>query len=442
MPGKERVLLLGRAGGREFALARAFLESSNLEELCVAPGSDGIEMVLGGYDSRITRFPSGKMEDWVSFAHERKLAGAGFGFALVGPESPLIAGIADRLETVGTWVLGPDKKGAKMEGSKSHAKHVFTRLKIPTAIPWVTFDNPEEARAYVRLAKHRVVVKADGEAAGKGAFVCDDVTDALRAIDECMIERKFGAGGDRVVIERRLHGTEFSFIFLTDGKTVLPLPVARDYKRRFDGDHGPNTGGMGAYAPNEYVDPVLYEKIMNRIAFPLIHGLREVYKIDYKGFMYIGGMAVEENGEVNPYALEINVRAGDPETQVQMPLFNMDLVAVGRLAREGRLGEIGLVKQSDEHCVCLVLVSEGYPGSYVTDVPIFGLENVGVGNGAYPVHAGTRFNQKEKRWETDGGRVLGIVGKGKTLEEARRRVYPEAQKVIFGGKALRGDIGR
>lgn len=450
--GKERVLLVG-SGGREYATALKLLESPALHELVVVPGNDGVEYILGRQDRRVRRVSATQQADLVSFARGKRAIGEPFSFAIVGPESPLIAGITNRLESVGTWVLGPDQKGAQMEGSKSYAKRVFTQLKIPTATPWAAFANPEQAKAHVRTLKHQVVVKADGEAAGKGVFVCDDVADALAAIDICMVERRFGVAGDKVVVEKRLCGMEFSFIFLTDGKTLLPLPVARDYKRRFDEDQGPNTGGMGAYAPNEYVTPVLYEKIMNRIALPLINGLREVYKIDYKGFMYIGGMAVEEKHEINPYVLETNVRGGDPETQVQLPFFNVDFVEVGRLARERRLEEVKFVRQPDEHCVCVVLVSgkgpkpdggwyEGYPGNYATGVPIFGLENVGVGNDAHVIHAGTRFNPTEKRWETNGGRVLGVVAKGKTLEDARRTAYQESGKIIFGGNASRRDIGR
>lgn len=438
--GKERVLLIG-SGGREYATALKLLESPDLGELVVAPGSDGMEYVLGRQDPRVRRVSAAKQSEWVSLARQLREDG-GLSFVLVGPEQPLVDGIDGELEPYGVLLFGPNKEAARLEGSKFFAKQVFTHLGIPTAIPYACFDDSEQAKAYVQSLKHQVVVKADGLTAGKGVTVCADVNDASRAIDDCMIEKKFGSAGARVVIERRLHGNEFSFIFVTDGKTVLPLPTARDYKRRYDNDQGPNTGGMGAYSPNEYVDSTLHEKIMNRIVFPLIHGLRERYGIRYKGILYIGGMAVKENEEVNPYVLELNVRNGDPEAQVNLPRLSADLVEIGKRVRDGNLEGLGPVEESPDHYICLVLVSEGYPGNYATGIPIFGLENVGVGNGAYVVHAGTRFNQKEKRWETDGGRVLGIVGKGETLEEARRQVYQEAQKVIFGGKDSRSDIGR
>lgn len=438
--GKERILLIG-SGGREYATALKLLKSPDLHELVVAPGSDGIEHVLGRQDPRVRRVPATKQSEWASLARQLREDG-GLSFVLVGPEQPLVDGIGDQLEALGIPLFGPNKKAARLEGSKLFAKEVFTTLGIPTANPWTYFDDLKVAKAYVQSVKHQVVVKADGLAAGKGVTVCDDVTDALAAIDECMVEKKFGAAGERVVIERRLYGKEFSFIFVTDGKTVLPLPTARDYKRRDDGDKGPNTGGMGAYSPNEYVDPVLYEKIMNRIVLPLVHGLREVYKIKYRGVLYVGGMAVEENGEVNPRVLELNVRNGDPEAQVNLLRLSADLVEIGKRVRDGNLEGLGTVEESPDHNLCLVLVSEGYPGSYKTGIPIFGLENVGVGNGAYPIHAGTKFNPEANRWETDGGRVLGIVGKGETLKQAKRIAYQEAGKVIFGGKSLRNDVGR
>lgn len=453
--GKERVLLIG-SGGREYATALKLLGAPDLDELIVAPGSDGIEHVLGGQDSRVKRVPLNKQTEWVSLARERKAEGSGFSFVLVGPEQPLVDSIGDQLEALGIPLFGPNERPARLEGSKLFAKEAFTTFGIPTANPWAYFDDPEAARAYVRSANHQVVVKADGLAAGKGVTVCDDVTDALKAIDKCMVEKKFGAAGERVVIERRLYGKEFSFIFITDGKTVLPLPTARDYKRRDDGDKGPNTGGMGAYSPNEYVDPVLYTKIMNRIVLPLVDGLREVYKVKYRGFLYVGGMAVEENDEVNPYVLELNVRNGDPEAQVNLPRLSTDLVEIGKRVRDGNLEGLGPIEESSGHSLCLVLTSgkisefrdgkwheqEGYPGTYATGIPIFGLENVGVSSGAYVVHAETRFNSVQNRWETNGGRVLGIVTQGKTLEDAWRRTNQEAEKIIFAGKSYRKDIGR
>jgi len=434
------VLLIG-SGGREHVTAWKFLQSPHVGKLYVAPGNDGIAAV-NGRDPRLERVPVRELEDLLRLAQEKEVD-----LTFVGPEQPLSSGIVDLFQAHGLAIFGPTQAAARLESSKAYAKDLMAALGIP--IPeYRHFDDPDAARAYIRSRDYPVVVKADGLAAGKGSIVCNDTAEALAAVDTLMVERRFGAAGDRVVIERRLYGTEASFFCFTDGQVIKPMAWARDYKPVFDGDRGPNTGGMGCYSPNHEIDPGMVDKIMQRIALPLIEGLARREGVVYRGILYIGLMLVEEQGELNPYVLEINVRMGDPEAQVIYPRLETDFVEICQAGIRGELDGVDF-SWSDDHYVCVCATSgrykgrkgwyPGYPGRYGIGRPIRGLDQVS--DAVLVFHAGTRWDPESGCFRVHGGRVLSIVAGDITLAAARERVYREMAKIHFDGIHYRRDIG-
>ena len=428
-----KVLVIG-SGGRDHAIAWKFAQSKRVKQLFVAHGNAGISQVATCVNARA-------IEEMADFA-----AREGIDLTFVGPEKPLSAGIVDLFERRGLPIIGPNQQASRLEASKCDTKIMLKELGIPVP-EFAVFDDPDKARNYVRQVSYPVVVKADGLAAGKGSLVCDQVQDAEQAIHAIMEERIFGDSGARVDIEKRLYGRELSFFCFTDGYSIIPMVAAQDYKRAQDQDQGKNTGGMGAYSPHPWLDEFLVEKIMTRVAEPLIHGLREKYGIVYRGILYAGLMLVGEESEITPYVLEINIRLGDPEAQVILPRMETDLVDVCEAILTGQLGKMEL-RWDPDYRLCLIAVSgptkgkkgwyKGYPDRYKIEVPIQGLDQID--SRCLTFHSGTGRNEKSQ-WITTGGRVLGIVSIGQTLAEAKELAYGEMKKIHFEGIYYRGDIG-
>jgi phosphoribosylamine---glycine ligase len=428
-----KVLVIG-SGGRDHAIAWKFAQSNRVKQLFVAHGNAGISQVANCVNVRT-------IEEMADFA-----AAEGIDLTFVGPEKPLSAGIVDLFESRGLPIIGPNQRASRLESSKCDTKVMLEELGI--AVPeFAVFDDPNAARKYVRQVPYPVVVKADGLAAGKGSLVCDQVQDAEQAIHAIMEEGIFGDSGARVDIEKRLYGRELSFFCFTDGYSILPMVAAQDYKRAQDRDQGKNTGGMGAYSPHPWLDEFLVQKIMARVAEPLIHGMREKYGIFYRGILYAGLMLVEEQSEITPYVLEINIRLGDPEAQVILPRLETDLVDVCEAVLTGQLGKMEL-RWDPDYRLCLIAVSgptkgkkgwyKGYPDRYKIEVPIQGLDQVD--SRCLVFHSGTGSNANNQLITT-GGRVLGIVSSGRTLAEAKDLAYGEMKKVHFEGIYYRSDIG-
>lgn len=429
-----KVLVIG-SGGRDHAIAWTFAQSSRVKQVFVAHGNAGIA-------STATCVAARSIEEMAAFAEREAID-----LTFVGPEKPLSAGIVNLFESRGLAIIGPNRQASRLESSKCDAKVMLRDLGIPVP-EFAVFDDPEKARRYVRQCPDPVVVKADGLAAGKGSLVCDGIDDAETAIREIMEDRVFGDAGRRVDIEKRLYGRELSFFCFTDGYSVVPMVAAQDYKRAADNDEGKNTGGMGSYSPHPWLDESLVETIMKRVAEPLIHGVRERYGMLYRGVLYAGLMLVEEADGITPYVLEINIRLGDPEAQVILPRLKTDLVDICEAILQGRLKDVQPLWDPN-YRLCLIAVSgrtkgkkgwyKGYPDRYRIDVPITGLDRVDPG--CLVFHSGTG-RDGANQWITTGGRVLGIISSGSTLDAAREIAYREMAKVDFQGIFYRRDIGK
>jgi phosphoribosylamine--glycine ligase len=433
-----RILLVG-GGGREHALAWKIAQSPLVTELLAAPGSDAI--AAASFAQRVggERRPSGWAQCFpavaasdvaalVALAREQAVD-----LVVVGPEDPLVAGLADRLRAVGIAVFGPSAAAAQLEGSKSFAKAFMARHRIPTAA-FAVFDDLAAARAHAKQHAHGCVVKADGLAAGKGVAVCETPDQALAALDEAMRERRFGAAGDRVVIEERLVGEEASYYAITDGEHVVALAAAQDHKRIGDGDRGENTGGMGAYAPAPIVDAAVEKKVLERIVYPAIRGLA-ADGTPYRGVLFVGLM-IDAAGD--PRVIEFNVRFGDPETQPLVMQMASDLVPLLDGAARGALGRAA-PPETHGAAVCVVLASEGYPRAVVNGRRIDGLSSVAGDPDVVVFHAGTR-RQADGSFVTAGGRVLGVTARGGDVAEARARAYRAVDMIAFEGRQHRRDI--
>ncbi len=414
------ILLLG-SGGREHALAMKLAESPRCGTLYIAPGNGGT--LETGVNVALDESDPAQVAD---FARE-----SGIGLVVIGPEAPLVAGVADAVRAAGIPCFGPGAAGAQMEGSKRFSKEVMGRANIPTAA-YGSFTSEDEALAYVRAQGAPVVVKADGLAAGKGVVVATDLAQAEEAVRACF-GGTFGAAGSTVVVEEMLTGPECSLLAFTDGRTVRPMATAQDHKRALEGDRGPNTGGMGVYSPVPIVtDEELAE--MERIMEATV-GELAAEGIDYRGCLY-GGFMLTEDG---PKVLEFNARFGDPETQVVLPRLKNDLVEVMLACAEQRLDEIEL-DWRDEWAVSVVLTSAGYPGSYEKGKVITGIEDAAALEGVTVYHAGTAVTEAGEL-VTSGGRVLNVTALGATFEAARDRAYEACALIEFEGKTLRRDIG-
>ncbi|OQX60442.1 MAG: 5-(carboxyamino)imidazole ribonucleotide mutase [Desulfococcus sp. 4484_241] len=416
-----KVLVIG-GGGREHALAFKISQSPRVERVYCAPGNAGIATV-----AECVPIDAQDNDGLLEFA-----LAEGIDLTVVGPEAPLANGIADLFESAGLKIFGPCRDAARLESSKGYAKEIMVKYGIPTATGRC-FVNYDEALMYIRESSGDVVVKADGLAAGKGVFVCSSVKEAEDALRQIMKDRIFGDAGDSVVVEERLVGEEASFIVITDGETVLPLPTSQDHKAIHDGDTGPNTGGMGAYSPAPVVDEYLQRKIMETVMIPTVRAMA-AEGVKYKGVLYAGLMI--NGGTVN--VLEFNVRFGDPETQPLMMRIKNDIVPVFEAACDGKLHEYSL-DIDDRAAVCVVMASGGYPGPYKKGMVINGLPNVNRMKDVIAFHAGTKA--RGKKIITDGGRVLGVTALGKSIEEAIHRAYGAVSKISWEGVYYRSDIG-
>ena len=414
------ILLLG-SGGREHALAKKLAESPLCGELYIAPGNGGTVEV--GENVALDENDPVAVAD---FARESNI-----GLVVIGPEAPLVAGVADAVREEGIPCFGPGAAGAQMEGSKRFSKELMGRANIPTAAYGV-FTNEEDALAYVREQGAPLVVKADGLAAGKGVIVATELEQAEEAVRECF-GGAFGDAGSTVVVEEMLTGPECSLLAFTDGKTVRPMATSQDHKRALEGDKGPNTGGMGVYSPVPIVtdaEKAEMERIMNATVAQLASE-----GIDYRGCLYGGFMLTPEG----PKVLEFNARFGDPETQVVLPRLKNDLVEVMLACANQTLDQVELAWR-DEWAVSVVLTSAGYPGSYEKGKVITGIDDAAAMENVTVYHAGTAVNENGEV-VTAGGRVIDVTALGATFEQARNLAYEACEKIQFEGKTLRHDIG-
>ncbi len=415
-----KILVVG-SGGREHALCWKIAQSPMSDELYCAPGNGGIAQ-----HATCVPIKAEDIEALGDFAEQNRID-----LTVVGPERPLIAGIADHFRSRGLTIYGPSAAAARLEGSKAFANEVVERAGVPGK-RFDVFDDPADARDYVRDRGAPIVVKADGDAAGKGVTVAETVDDALEAIDRCMVEKAFGSAGERVVIEEFLEGQECSIKVFTDGETVVPMVPSQDYKRIYDGDEGPNTGGMGCYSPVPVVTPKVLKWAIDQVLQPTVRQMA-ADGTPYTGTLY-AGMILTDDG---PRLLEYNCRFGDPETQVVVPRLEGDLVELLLATVEGRLHEVE-ASWRDERAVCVVCASSGYPLTYETGKEISGLGEVAGLEDVMVFHAGTK--RVGRRYFTDGGRVLGVTALGSTYEQATDRAYKATGQIYFEGMYFRTDI--
>ncbi len=419
-----KVLLVG-SGGREHALAWKLAQSPRLAALYVAPGNAGTAIHSRQSVIRNVAIAAEDTPGLVAFAQAKQID-----LAVIGPEAPLAAGLADELRAASVNVFGPSRAAAQIEASKAFAKGFMARHHIPTA-RYATFTDFHQAIGHLLAVDYPVVIKASGLAAGKGVIVPGCADEAEAALRQIMLEREFGAAGDEVVIEERLEGEEISVLAFTDGLTVRVMPPAQDHKRLLAGDRGPNTGGMGAYAPAPVAPPALVEAVTRSILQPAVDGLRAEGR-PFVGVLYAGLMLTPDG----PRTLEFNCRFGDPETQVILPLLASDLLEIALACATGRLHEVE-IRWKEGAAACVVLAAEGYPGSYSKGRPISGLD--APLRDALVFHAGTAL--ADGKLVTAGGRVLGVTGWGADLRAALHNAYNAVQTVSFEGMQYRKDIG-
>ena len=414
------VLVLG-SGGREHALAWAIAKSPRLDSLFVAPGNGGTATI-----AKNVPLDMNDADAVIGFARSENID-----LVVVGPEAPLVAGVADAIRAAGIAVFGPGAQGARLEGSKSFSKEFMLAHGLPTA-RYKKCTSQDEAMDYLHEVGAPIVVKADGLAAGKGVVVAEDMEEAEEAVRDCFAG-DFGEAGSVVVIEEMLEGPECSMLaFLSEGK-ALAMPCAQDHKRAFDGDLGPNTGGMGVYSPVPCVTPEL-EAAMQEIMQNAAAATAKEFDDAYTGVLYGGFMLTAEG----PKLLEFNARFGDPETQVIMPRLESDALEAFYMVATGKLDALDL-RWTDQVAVCVVLASDGYPGSYEMGKVILGIEEAEELDGVTVFHAGTSFNQDDEL-VTNGGRVLNVVALADTFEDARELAYEACDKINFEGKQYRHDI--
>jgi phosphoribosylamine--glycine ligase len=417
-----KVLVVG-GGGREHALIWKIAQSPRVRKIYCAPGNAGISE-----QATIVPIKANDLNGLLSFALEE-----GIDLTVVGPEEPLTKGIVDLFESKNLMIFGASRKAAEIEGSKAFAKEMMKKYRIPTA-SYEIFEDQKEALRYIRKQGAPVVVKADGLAAGKGVLICKTVEEAVQSVEKIMVEKTFGEAGRRVVIEEYLVGEEASYIAFTDGKAILPLASSQDHKAIFDGDEGPNTGGMGAYSPAPVVTDQVHERIIEKILRPIIQGMGEEGR-PYKGVLYAGLMICDGH----PKTLEFNARFGDPETQPVLMRMKGDIVPILEACMKGNLSQYR-IEWNPQAAVCVVMASEGYPGDYEKGRPIEGLEEVSTTKDVFVFHAGTAL--KDGRMVTNGGRVLGVTGLGEDIPRAIERTYEAVKKINWEGVHYRTDIGR
>ncbi len=411
-----KILVIG-SGGREHAIALKVAESDKTEKIYAVPGNPGMAEVAECHLVDIM-----DSEAMVAFAKDKAID-----LVIVGPENPLANGIVDAFEDAGIKPFGPKEKAAEFEASKAFTRKFIEKYDLPGA-EFKEFTDFEEARAYIEEKGAPIVVKTDGLAAGKGAFVAETIETAVTFAEDCLVRNKFGEASSKIVVEECLVGEEISYLVFTDGKTFKPMVYSQDHKQIYEGDKGPNTGGMGAYSPASLLrgkEDFLRKEVMDRF----LKGIAEE-KIDYRGVLYIGFMMTSEG----PKILEFNCRFGDPEAQVILPRMETDLIDVCMAVINQELEDQEII-WSDKHCAAVVLASGGYPGEYQKEIVVNGLRDV---EGVQVVHAGTK--KVEDEIVTNGGRVLNIVATGQTLKETMNKIYNEIPKINFELMYYRKDI--
>lgn len=417
-----KILIIG-GGGREHALVWKLRQSPRAEKIWCAPGNGGIAT-----DAQCVALDAGDLARIIAFAEK-----SAPDLTVVGPELPLVNGISDAFASRRWKIVGPSKHAAQLEGSKIFSKEFLLRHVIPTARMYGAYDSPREARAALSSVKWPLVLKADGLCAGKGVVVAQNEAEANDFVERSLEKNEFGPGGKRILLEEGLEGDELSFIVLTDGVRYAPLVPTRDHKRVFDGNKGPNTGGMGAYSSDDLLPASLREHVVSEIVEPTLRGL-EREGVPYQGFLYVGLMLTKQG----PKVLEFNCRLGDPEAQAIVARMDFDLVEVLTDVAEGHLDPSKL-RWKPGASVCVVLASEGYPGKFEKGKPISGLTGIDKHTGVLVFHAGT--SQKGESLVTSGGRVLGVTAAADSLEQALATGYRAVKQIHFDGMHYREDIG-
>ncbi|MCX6832926.1 MAG: phosphoribosylamine--glycine ligase [candidate division Zixibacteria bacterium] len=415
-----KILVIG-SGGREHAICWKLAKSSLVDKLYAAPGNAGIFR-----HAELANIRVDDIDNLLRFAKEKSID-----LTVVGPEVPLALGIVDRFEAERLKIFGPTKLAAEIEASKAYAKQFMRKYHIPTA-SYMVFEDMKEALRFVKGSSYPLVIKADGLAAGKGVSIVKNYELAEKTIKNMMQKRQFGAAGAKIVVEDFLVGEEASVFAFTDGKHVLPLIPSQDHKRVGDGDTGPNTGGMGAYAPVPFVSDKVQKDILDLVLEPTVAGMAEEGR-PFRGLLY-AGMMITDKG---PKVIEFNCRFGDPETQALLPLLKTDLAMIFQAVVNGTLAD-EVLEWEDAYAACVILVSGGYPGEYESGKEIHGLKDI-KDSDALVFHSGTKF--EARRFLTNGGRVIGIVGVDEHLESAVARAYETNEKIRFEGKQFRSDIG-
>ncbi len=417
-----QVLIVG-GGGREHALAWKIKQSPSVDRIFCAPGNAGTALCAENLN-----LAADDIEGLLAFAEKNNI-----GLTVVGPEQPLVAGIVDRFQENSLRIFGPSAKAAELEGSKAFSKDMMKQYGIPTG-DYRVFHSAEEARVYAGKQSDPLVVKADGLAAGKGVLLCANGDEAAQGIQSIMEEKAFGDAGNKIVIEEFLKGQEVSLLAFTDGKTVLPLDSAQDHKAAFDGDTGPNTGGMGAYSPAPIFTPAFKDEVMQTVMVPMVRAMEQEGRV-YRGILYAGLMLTA----AGPKVLEFNARFGDPETQPLLVRMQNDIVPLFEACIDGTLDKQNL-SWKNESSVCVVMAAEGYPGSYAKGRAIEGLKEAEKIDGVVVFHAGTKA--VDGAVCTNGGRVLGVTALGKDTATAIGLAYQAVEKIHWQGIHYRKDIGK
>ncbi|MDY5987143.1 phosphoribosylamine--glycine ligase [Sporofaciens sp. SGI.106] len=417
-----KVLIVG-SGGREHAIAYCVAKSEKVDKIYCTPGNAGIAEY-----AECAPIGAMEFEKIVAFAKEKEID-----LVIVGMDDPLVGGLVDELEAAGIRAFGPRKNAAILEGSKAFSKDLMKKYNIPTA-GYENFDDAEKALAYLETAKFPIVLKADGLALGKGVLICNTLEEAKEGVKTIMLDKKFGASGNTMVVEEFMTGREVSVLSFVDGNTIKTMTSAQDHKRAQDGDQGLNTGGMGTFSPSPFYTKEV-EDFCNKYIYQATVDAMKAEGRPFKGVIFFGLMLTEDG----PKVLEYNARFGDPEAQVVLPRMKNDIVEVVEACIDGTLDQVDL-QFEDNAAVCVVLASDGYPLSYEKGLPISGLDEFKKHEGYYCFHAGTKFDGD--RIVTNGGRVLGITAKGATLKEARANAYAATEWVKFDNKYMRHDIGK
>jgi len=411
------VLIVG-SGGREHALGWKLSQSKKINKMYFAPGN-------GGTNNNVQIAPE-DVDNLAKFASEKNC------MTVVGPEVPLSLGIVDVFMQKGLRIFGPTKAAARLESSKIWAKNFMKRNGILTP-EFETFDDPKEAKEYAKSKNYQLVVKADGLAAGKGVVVCNNSSEALVAIDKMLVENNFGEAGSKIILEERIVGVEASYIALSDGVTAVPMATSQDHKRIYDGDKGPNTGGMGAYSPTPIISDSLAKKIQKEVINKTVDCMKKEGN-QFKGFLYAGIML----NDGNPYVLEFNARMGDPECQPIMMRMESDLYDYLTASIDGNLSQLPPISWKKQSAICVVLASKGYPDSFPKNEEISGLDFQD--EKSFVFHAGTK--RENGKILTNGGRVLGVTALGDTLDSAISNAYSRIEKISWQNKYFRKDIGK